>query len=95
MGEEVLRHLTQIEAALPKAVWTSLTRDVPAAHAAAFYTGETPEWAFVVSSFDISEQGFPEGTRGYDGAARSKSSPLIVRLTRQLAERAVRLAGEV
>ena len=94
MGEEVLRHLTQIEAALPQAEWTRLAQ-ASNAHAAVFYTGDTPEWAFVVSSFDISEQGFPEGTRGYDGAARSKSSPLIVRLTRKLAEQAVRLAGEV
>jgi|HubBroStandDraft_4_1064222.scaffolds.fasta_scaffold722136_1 hypothetical protein len=54
--------------------------------------GTTPDgWRIVLVSFDISEQGFPEGTRGYDGAA-TKMPNFMVHLTREEAEAGFKLA---
>ena len=94
MGEEVFGHLAEIRAALPSVAWTAMPgNEATDAHGATFYTGAHPVWNFVVSAFSIEAQGFPPGSLGFDGAARASDRPLVVRLTRALAEEAYRLAS--
>lgn len=92
--------LDEIEAALPTAVWrrSSIEKEA-AAHKTIAYQGDAPGggavtaaagWHFVVASFDIEPQGFPPGSRGYDGAASNGST--IVRFTPELAEQAFKIA---
>lgn len=54
-------------------------------------------WRVLVVEFDIEDQGFPPGSKGYDGTA-VKSSMLcietVMRLTRELAELAFKKARE-
>lgn len=57
---------------------------------ARIYEGHGCGYRFVVCSFEIESQGFPTGSRGYDGAAYKAGT--LMRLTRELAELAVRLA---
>lgn len=49
-------------------------------------------WSYVLCSFDVSDQGFPRGTRGHDGTARKGG--IVLRLTRRLARLAYRKAHE-
>lgn len=80
--------LNEIEAVLPSVRWERA--DGPSDHDARFFHGTASGWNFTLCSFDVAYQGFPEGTRGYDGAAASGKA--IVRLTRELAEQAIKLA---
>ena len=43
------------------------------------FIGEGGGWRIVVVSFSIEDQGFPKGTRGYDGTA--KSSCAVVKIS--------------
>jgi len=80
--------LAEAAAGLVTATWT---RDKHGPQGAIFYRGEsTTGWTYIVASFDIEPQGFPPGTRGHDGTARRGG--VILRLTRELAEKAFRLA---
>jgi hypothetical protein len=56
------------------------------------YQGRTERWQISVVAFDIEPQGFPKGSLGYDGAASSMSEGLVLRLTREQAERAFKKA---
>lgn len=56
------------------------------------YTGSADGWFFTVCDFDIEDQGFPKGSRGYDGAGRSDGT--VLHLTRELAQRAFEKAVE-
>jgi hypothetical protein len=47
-------------------------------------------WHVTVLSFDIEPQGFPKGSRGYDGMGVKEG--VLLRLTRELAERFFKLA---
>ena len=59
---------------------------------AMFYVGVTPDGAHVtVASFSIESQGFPAGSRGFDGAIRKEN--VLQRLTREQASTAVALAS--
>lgn len=81
--------LEAIEKALPLVkTWEVL--EGPKEKNAKFYQGMAGGWSFTVASFDIEDQGFPSGSRGYDGSAASGKA--IVRLTRELAEKACKLA---
>jgi hypothetical protein len=80
--------LEAIEKALPLVRWEPT--DGPKEHDAKFFQGMAEGWSFTITSFDIENQGFPPGSRGYDGAAASGKA--IVRLTRELAEKAFKLA---
>ena len=94
MGEEVIGYIAEIRAALPSVVWTPMPgNDETDVHSATFYTGSHPVWNIVLSAFSIEAQGFPPGSLGYDGAARASDRPLVVRLTRAVAEEAYRLAS--
>lgn len=53
-------------------------------HAAKGYIGVLDDWRFVVMSFDIEDQGFSPGSRGYYGTAMEGDS--ITRLLRDQAE---------
>jgi hypothetical protein len=64
--------------------------DGPKDHDAKYFQGNHSGWLIHTVSFDVAYQGFPEGTRGYDGAAASGKA--IVHLTRELAEKAFKLA---
>jgi hypothetical protein len=64
----------------------------PKDHDARLFVGECEGWRAVVTDFDISDQGFPPGTRGYDGAITSITPPMLLHLTRELAQKAVELA---
>jgi hypothetical protein len=41
-------------------------------------------WRLLVVEFDIEDQGFPPGSKGYDGTAAKGAT--IIRLTRELSE---------
>jgi hypothetical protein len=49
------------------------------------YIGTVSKSRFLVASFDIEDQGFPPGSRGYDGSHTKRNT--ITRLTREQAER--------
>jgi hypothetical protein len=42
---------------------------------------------FVVASFCIEKQGFPTGSRGYDGTVMNPKELAVIRLPRDLAEK--------
>lgn len=77
--------------------WTpreiSATVDDRGADATA-YTGAANGWRFIVVAFSTEDQGFPPGSLGFDGTGTTKlgGKPTILRLTRELAEKAFRLA---
>ena len=61
------------------------------------YQGSAPnDWHFVMVSFSIENQGFPKGSRGYDGTI-SRDGTLtrrgaFVRMTREMAEEVYKIA---
>jgi hypothetical protein len=69
---------------------TEWTSDQGAPNGSKAYQGKVNGWTIAVVDFDITNQGFPEGSRGYDGAGTK--GLMVVHLTRELAEKAVRLA---
>jgi len=87
------KELALILEMLPKLKWEVQVADASATGdpTAKFYLGTAPGWRVTVVSFDIEPQGFPPGSRGYDGAASHSSK--LVHLTRELAERAFKLAA--
>ena len=48
------------------------------------YDGKSKDWSFAVVSFNIEVQGFPPGSRGYDGVVINGQT--VVRMTREFAE---------
>lgn len=80
--------LKELEEVLPRVKWKKV--DGPTDHDATFIEGNGDGWKFTLCSFDIENQGFPKGARGYDGAAAKVST--VIRLTRELAEKAFKLA---
>jgi hypothetical protein len=59
---------------------------------AVFYSGTANGWNFRVVEFDVRNPGFPEGRHGVDGAGGKDL--LALHLTRDLAEKALKLAKE-
>ena len=52
---------------------------------ATYIRGKLPsDWRLLAIEFDIEEQGFPPGSKGYDGTATRGST--VLRLTRELAQ---------
>lgn len=88
--------LDEIEQLLPRVQWVREYKreEADPGHAARFFNGTVPgdDWNFAVADFDISSQEFPEGSRNWDGAARSVKRAAVIRLTRELAQKAVELA---
>lgn len=56
------------------------------------FSAEVDGWVLMVISYDIEPQGFPKGSRGYDGTA--VRAGLVMRLTRELAEKIYKAAEE-
>lgn len=58
------------------------------------YTGQAHGWTFQIVAFSIEDQGFPPGSRGFDGTGTIVlgGKGTLLRLTRVLAEKAVKLA---
>lgn len=75
--------------AIEIATWEKFD-EFPTDHDAVAYRGRGDGWEFLVVSFSIEDQGFPKGSRGWDGTGRKKST--VLHLTRELAERGFRLA---
>lgn len=48
------------------------------------FIGVVGNWRFVVASFDIEQQGFPPGSRGYDGTVVGER--MIIRIPRPEAQ---------
>jgi hypothetical protein len=57
-----------------------------APHQMRAFVGTGDGWRIVVTSFEIESQGFPPGSRGYDGMACHLTG-LVVRLTRDQARK--------
>ncbi len=92
LKEEVKRLLREVEECAKGARWQY--HDVPDEDPTArSYSADAPNWTLLVVSFDIEKQGFPKGSRGYDGTAVRGNPPLIMRLTRELAEKLFKQAG--
>ncbi len=87
----MMKLLAQIDSILPEVVdWKPEIRPDMPSDARAF-VGTAKGWKFVVVDFDITNQGFPPGSRGYDGAATNPSENVVIHLTRELAEKALGL----
>lgn len=83
--------LNAVRAAIEISSW-SIAREQPGDGALA-YEGIAPGWRFLVVGFDVSDQGFPPGTLGYDGTALATTShPMALRLPRELSELGFSLA---
>jgi hypothetical protein len=78
------------ETKIREATWvrTEPMSDVPAYLEAIFWMGRAGDWNITVSSFSIEEQGFPVGSRGYDGFCTFlyNGAPIVLRLPHELAE---------
>lgn len=92
--EEMAAVLKEVETAIDKVQdWCqdpaagSVPEEMHAFHA------HVDGWRIHVVDFDITEQGFDKRDRGYDGAA-SHERGVVIRLTRELAEKAARRARE-
>jgi hypothetical protein len=86
--EEMEDALRRASAAIEEATWSPLPDAPPGGRA---FLGLTPNWRFTVMDFDIEPQGFPAGSRGYDGAGVEQMMN-VLHLTRELAEKAFKLA---
>jgi hypothetical protein len=82
--------LAEIDRVLPMVKWKRC-KDNRTTPPSEFFEGTTHEWYFVSASFSIEEQGFPPGSRGYDGIGRKGST--VIRFTRPLAERVFKEAA--
>lgn len=76
----------QIDEYIEKGIqWLEQPFPEDAPHDAKGYIGIVTQARFVLASFDIEHQGFPPGSRGYDGTCTIGSS--IIHLTREQAQR--------
>ena len=96
MTEKAAALTEEVEAALARVTnWqrdphkTSMELDALSARG---YTGSADGWSFGVADFSIENQGFPAGSRGYDGAATHRQKGILFHLTQDMAERAVKAA---
>lgn len=83
--------LHAIEAAFPSMIWT----EPHAVHHPGGFAreGRSAEVQLTVVEFSIEDQGFPPGSKGYDGAAVIAGVG-IVHLSRELAEKAFKYAQD-
>ena len=81
--------LLDIETALPTLNWAEVPIEAQGCRA---YNGIGSGWIVLTVAFPLEPQGFPPGALGYDGTATGLKSLTVVRLPRDLAERAYKLA---
>jgi hypothetical protein len=85
----IMDYLREIEEVIPKIDdWKPEIIENSPVDARAF-TGTYGDWKLVIVDFDIENQGFPPGSRGYDGAASNRSKLALVHLTREVAKKAL------
>jgi hypothetical protein len=93
--EETMGLLKQLAEQAEKIQWTAdnlggeVTRNDPSARA---FTGKVEGWHVLVVSFSIENQGYPRGSRSYDGTGVRKQPPVVLRFTRELAEKLFKVA---
>lgn len=89
-----LEFLAQAEPHLPSVVWTRdlKTESEPpvSSHLAKFYQGVGGGYIWTLVSFSIEDQGFPPGSRGYDGVVAKDGT--VCRMTRAFATQAAHYA---
>jgi hypothetical protein len=86
--------LAEAPLAWPNASWTSEPPPQPNPHDAKMFKGVWDtvgpdggkvRWVFVAVSFEIESQGFPPGTRGFDGTLAKNH--VIIHIERDMAEK--------
>ena len=80
------KYLDRVKEVLPNLTWKVVER----MDSATIFEGASPNLTLTVAEFDIAEQGFPPGSKGYDGMAAFRNEKLFLRLPRNLAEEAFR-----
>ena len=91
-------YLREIAEALAKvADWreTPVLDEEVRKHGVRTVEGKANNWHFVLVSFSIEDQGFPAGSRGYDGTARkdtARKDIVVLRLPREVVRRAFEMA---
>jgi hypothetical protein len=90
--KEMATLLDEAVAAAPRLKWNRLPPVLAnvADPTVQSYMGDDGTWLMTVVSFDIEAQGFPPGSRGYDGAGSCKAC--VIHFTRDLAERIFKIA---
>lgn len=86
--KELLEELVSV---LPRLNWRRDQEGVKG-NDARFFRGSGGGWNVFVADFDISDQGFPKGSRGYDGAATKIGVGTVVHLPREIAEQVFKRA---
>ena len=90
---EMTRLLDEVDKASVGAKWVPEPVPIPTdGHDAKAFVAEFTGWRVVVVDFDITDQGFPEGSRGQDGAGTNAEKFVILRLTRPLAKKFAEIA---
>ena len=90
---EMTRLLDEVDKASVGAKWVPEPVPIPTdGHDAKAFVAEFSGWRVVVVDFDITDQGFPEGSRGQDGAGTNAEKFVILRLTRPLAKKFAEIA---
>jgi hypothetical protein len=96
MDEEMKLILADVEAAVDAVSdWqpADTSREPQfAANGARAFEGQANGWHFVITDFDLEDQGFPKGSRGCDGGARNSTKGQVMHLTRELAQRGMAAA---
>ena len=83
--------LAQIEAIFDKVDdWERM--EIAESETAIGFCGKYSSWRIIVTEFDIEDQGFPPGSKGYDGAVNDVEKGMVMRLPRDLAEKAFKIA---
>lgn len=72
---------------LPKMQWKKLDINYEGSSS---YQGEYQQYRIVVVEFSIENQGFPPGSKGYDGVVVAGTT--VIHLTRELAKKAFDVA---
>lgn len=98
IDEEMKKVLADAEAALLQVTnWRRDPRENEPSvtpYATRAFVGDAAGWRFVITDFSIEDQGFPPGTRGWDGAAICAEQHLVLHLTRDMAKKGLDRALE-
>lgn len=74
--------IAEIDAALPRVTDWQRERDAGIeSRGARAWVGTIDGWRFLVVDFETESQGFPVGSRGYDGTAMHSTRGIVFRLT--------------
>lgn len=94
LSPELAALVAELDRVIPEvADWKLVASPELSAAGARSYIGHAAGWKLVVVDFDIEPQGFPEGSRGHDGAATHPERRIVYHLTREQATRAYTAAA--